>query len=107
MGAEDKAIFRQQYEARRERQNKQKADTSAAQNEQIGLSAPSRPAHPPIHEPPATGLEAMMGLDDMGELEIPEHHFGGAGVGGGMTEEQMIAMAIAESMKDMSLQEGA
>lgn len=26
-----------------------------------------------IDEPPATGLEAMMGLDDIGEMEIPAH----------------------------------
>jgi len=46
-------------------------------------------------------LEAMMGLDDMGELEIPAHLMGmGGGAGGGnygqhaMSEEEMIAAAI-------------
>ena len=51
----------------------------------------------PIQEAPATGLEAMMGLDDMGEMEIPAHLLPGAGHamgGGGMSEEDMIAAAI-------------
>lgn len=43
-------------------------------------------------------LEAMMGLDNMGELEIPAHLMG-MGAGGGnygqqMSEEEMIAAAI-------------
>ena len=43
----------------------------------------------------------MMGLDDMGEIEMPDvfsdpYNVGPPGVGqpGGMTEEEMIAMAI-------------
>ena len=43
-------------------------------------------------------LEQMMGLDDMGEMEIPAHLMGvGAGGGGGgpgMSEDDMIAAAI-------------
>ena len=69
-------------------------------------------------EAPATGLEAMMGLDDMGELEIPEGFLdpgyrgvdhkvvGGAGGGGAaMTEEEMLAAAIQASLADMNLDE--
>lgn len=50
-----------------------------------------------------------MGLDDMGEMEIPAHLLPGAqgmpgsGGGGGMTEDEMIAAAIQASLQDMSL----
>ena len=45
----------------------------------------------------------MMGLDDMGEMEIPAHLLPGAGGGvggggGGMTEDEMIAAAIQASL---------
>ena len=71
-------------------------------------------------EAPATGLEAMMGLDDMGELEIPDgfldpgyrgvdHRVNRAAAGGGgaaaMTEEEMLAAAIQASLADMNLEE--
>ena len=43
-----------------------------------------------------------MGLDNMGELEIPDHLLGfngaGGGAGGGMSEEEMIAAAIQASL---------
>lgn len=48
-----------------------------------------------------------MGLDDMGEMEIPAHLLPGGGDvgggGGGMTEDEMIAAAIQASLQDMSL----
>jgi len=50
----------------------------------------------------------MMGLDDMGEMEIPAHLLpgaGGQGMGGGMSEEDMIAAAIQASLADMSVNE--
>ena len=43
----------------------------------------------------------MMGLDDMGEMEIPAHLLPGGGVGGGgggMSEDDMIAAAIQASL---------
>ena len=47
----------------------------------------------------------MMGLDEMGEMEIPAHLLpgGGGGMGGGMSEEDMINAAIQASLQDMSL----
>lgn len=50
----------------------------------------------------------MMGLDDMGEMEIPAHLLPGGGHGGGMgnggmSEEDMINAAIQASLQDMSL----
>ena len=48
----------------------------------------------------------MMGLDDMGEMEMPAHLLPGGGNhggGGGMSEEEMIAAAIQASLQDMSL----
>ena len=40
-------------------------------------------------------LEEMMGLGDMGEMEIPAHLLAGAVGGmGGMSEEEQIAAAI-------------
>ena len=54
-------------------------------------------------------LEEMMGLGDMGEMEIPAHLLAGAvgGMGGmgGMSEEEQIAAAIQASMADMNLNE--
>lgn len=61
-----------------------------------------------VHEPPATGLEAMMGLDNMGEMEIPAHLLPGSAHdmgGGGMSEEEMIAAAIQASLAEMNLNE--
>ena len=51
-----------------------------------------------LNQGPATGLEAMMGLDNMGEMEMPDMFgpgaMGGPGQPAGMTEEEMIARAI-------------
>jgi len=50
----------------------------------------------------------MMGLDDMGEMEIPLHLLGNEDGGhqGGMTEDQMMAAAIQASLSEMSLDGG-
>ncbi len=48
----------------------------------------------------------MMGLDDMGEMEIPDNIFNDNPRGPtGMTEEQMMAAAIQASLNEMTLQE--
>ena len=54
-----------------------------------------------------------MGLDDMGEIDIPEHLLDGAGyrglnsrgaaASGGMSEEDQLAAAIAASLQDMKV----
>ena len=50
----------------------------------------------------------MMGLDDMGEMEIPDNIFNDNPRGPtGMTEEQMMAAAIQASLNEMTLQEPA
>ena len=51
----------------------------------------------------------MMGLDDMGELEMPADLFGpayrgvGGSGGGGMSEEEMLAAAIQASLNDLNI----
>lgn len=46
-----------------------------------------------------------MGLDDMGELEIPPHIMGQmGGVQPGMSEEAMLAAAIQASLADMTIE---
>lgn len=87
----------------------QRRELASKQREESKLEGPAAPGQQPstisgptkIVEPPARGLEAMMGLDDMGEIEMPDvfsdpYNVGPPGVGqpGGMTEEEMIAMAI-------------
>ena len=42
-----------------------------------------------------------MGLDDMGELELPAHF--GMGGGGGMSEEAQLAAAIQASLSEMNI----
>lgn len=68
--------------ARRERQKKEQEEFKEANSSQPA----SRTAGAAYrHQEPATGLEAMMGLDDMGELEVPDHIMAqiGGRVGGG------------------------
>jgi len=91
-------VFKNQMMQRRESQNKTKED---------GKEGEPASAQNHVQEAPATGLEAMMGLDDMGEMDIPLHLLGNGGGfqgGGGMTEDQMIAAAIQASLAEMSLE---
>ena len=91
-------------------QERRQRDRGGNEEQKDGEARAAGLAHPgQVREAPATGLEAMMGLDDMGELEIPEHllpgpQMGGGGAfgagAGGMSEEDMIAAAIAASLKD-------
>ena len=53
------------------------------------------------HDQPLSELEQMMGLDEMGEMEIPSYMSGGGG--GGMSEEEQMAAAIQASLSDMNL----
>lgn len=48
----------------------------------------------------------MMGLDDMGEIEIPPHILGQMGVNppGMQSEEAMLAAAIQASLADMTIE---
>ena len=86
MSAEEKQVFIQQMNARREQQKKAKEERKQEEPDNDANRGPA------MHEEPARGLEAMMGLDDMGEMEIPEHLLPGGGpmMGGGapgMTED--------------------
>lgn len=108
MSEAERNEFKQKLQQRREEEKKQKGEDAKEPEAAAETGSGAAAGFYPPNQEPATGLEAMMGLDDMGEMELGNvgNLFGSGpmggpmGGGGGMSEEEMIARAIQESLKD-------